>query len=110
MAPDSPSFSVAGCLGTFSSLGASEHACLRPGARSSFLPFCSCRCSPSILGYGGGYYDRTIAGFRTAGLHLRAIGVAFARQEMERVPVEEFDQRLDGVATEDGLRLFGDRP
>lgn len=62
------------------------------------------------LGYGGGYYDRTIAGFRTAGLHLRAIGVAFARQEMERVPVEEFDQRLDGVATEDGLRLFGDRP
>jgi 5-formyltetrahydrofolate cyclo-ligase len=62
------------------------------------------------LGYGGGYYDRTIAGFRRAGLPARAIGVAFARQEIERVPVEEFDQRLDGVATEDGLRRFGGAP
>jgi 5-formyltetrahydrofolate cyclo-ligase len=34
------------------------------------------------------------------------VGVAFACQEMERVPVEEFDQRLDAVATERGLRVF----
>jgi 5-formyltetrahydrofolate cyclo-ligase len=62
------------------------------------------------LGYGGGYYDRTIAGLRRAGRPVLAIGAAFARQEIERVPVEEFDQRLDGVATENGLRRFGGSP
>jgi len=58
------------------------------------------------LGHGGGYYDRTIAALRGSGRPVRAVGVAFACQEMERVPVEEFDQRLDAVATERGLRVF----
>ncbi|MEY4681186.1 MAG: 5-formyltetrahydrofolate cyclo-ligase [Alphaproteobacteria bacterium] len=58
------------------------------------------------LGHGGGYYDRTIAALRGSGRPARAVGVAFACQEMERVPVEEFDQRLDAVATERGLRVF----
>lgn len=58
------------------------------------------------LGHGGGYYDRTIAALRGSGRPVRAVGVAFACQEMERVPVEEFDQRLDAVATERGLRAF----
>lgn len=58
------------------------------------------------LGHGGGYYDRTIAALRGSGLPVRAVGVAFACQEVERVPVEGFDQRLDAVATERGLRAF----
>ena len=58
------------------------------------------------LGHGGGYYDRTIAALRGSGRPVRAVGVAFACQEMERVPVEDFDQRLDAVATERGLRAF----
>jgi 5-formyltetrahydrofolate cyclo-ligase len=59
------------------------------------------------LGYGGGYYDRTIAGLRATGGQVVAIGVAYARQELEAVPVEAFDQRLDGVVTELGYRAFG---
>lgn len=58
------------------------------------------------LGHGGGYYDRTIAALRGSGRPVRAVGVAFACQEVERVPVEEFDQRIDAVATERGLRVF----
>lgn len=62
------------------------------------------------LGYGGGYYDRTIAALRAAGRPVRAVGIAFASQEVETVPVESFDQPLDAVATEDGYRGFGRCP
>ncbi|MFM8988617.1 MAG: 5-formyltetrahydrofolate cyclo-ligase [Alphaproteobacteria bacterium] len=60
------------------------------------------------LGHGGGYYDRTIAALRASGRPVRAVGVAFACQEVEQVPVEAFDQRLDAVATEHGLRAFAE--
>lgn len=58
------------------------------------------------LGYGGGYYDRTIAALRASNRGVRAVGVAFACQEVEQVPVEGFDQGLDAIATEQGLRAF----
>ena len=51
------------------------------------------------LGYGGGYYDRTIAALRQTG-ELLAVGIAYDAQQIERVPEEEFDQRLDWVVTE----------
>jgi 5-formyltetrahydrofolate cyclo-ligase len=57
------------------------------------------------LGYGGGYYDMTIAALRRDD-GVRAIGVAFAAQEVEAVPVESFDQRLDAIATEAELMSF----
>lgn len=57
------------------------------------------------LGYGGGYYDRTLAQLRENGTPL-AIGVAFAGQEVAAVPVEATDQRLDLVISETGLRHF----
>jgi 5-formyltetrahydrofolate cyclo-ligase len=57
------------------------------------------------LGYGGGYYDTTIAALRRGG-GVIAIGVAFAAQEVEAVPVESFDQRLDAIATEAELMSF----
>jgi 5-formyltetrahydrofolate cyclo-ligase len=56
------------------------------------------------LGYGGGYYDRTIAGLRDAG-PVRAVGIAYAGQEVARVPVEETDAPLDAVVTEAGVVL-----
>jgi 5-formyltetrahydrofolate cyclo-ligase len=58
------------------------------------------------LGYGGGYYDRTLAQFR-AEREITAIGIAFAGQEMDRVPREPRDEPLDGMVTEDGFRRFG---
>lgn len=51
------------------------------------------------LGYGGGYFDRTLAGLRAQGRPL-AVGVAFAAQEVDAVPVADYDQPLDWVATE----------
>lgn len=57
------------------------------------------------LGYGGGFYDRTLAGLRARGPVL-AVGFAFAAQEVEAVPTDEFDQRLDAVVTERGVTVF----
>lgn len=51
------------------------------------------------LGYGGGYYDRTLAALRAEG-PARAIGFAFAAQERAALPAEATDQRLDAVVTE----------
>jgi 5-formyltetrahydrofolate cyclo-ligase len=57
------------------------------------------------LGYGGGFYDMTLGALRAAG-PLRAIGVAFAGQEVEALPREPHDERLDAVVTEKGVRCF----
>jgi len=57
------------------------------------------------LGYGGGFYDRTIALLRARG-PLRAIGVAYAGQEVPELPSEEHDVPLDTVITQDGVRDF----
>ncbi len=57
------------------------------------------------LGYGGGFYDRTLAALRDAG-SITAIGFAFAAQEMEKLPADATDQRLDAVVTEKEVRWF----
>jgi 5-formyltetrahydrofolate cyclo-ligase len=54
------------------------------------------------LGYGGGYYDRTLAGLPDA----FRLGCAFAAQEMESVPVEANDLKLHAMATEIRVRRF----
>lgn len=51
------------------------------------------------LGYGGGFYDRTLSGLR-AQHHVLAVGVAFAAQEIEQVPRDAMDHRLDWIVTE----------
>ncbi|WP_413852606.1 5-formyltetrahydrofolate cyclo-ligase [Albidovulum sp.] len=51
------------------------------------------------LGYGGGFYDRTLEGLRAQGPVI-AIGFAYGAQEMAEVPVEPTDQRLDLIVTE----------
>ncbi|GAB5469470.1 MAG: hypothetical protein Kilf2KO_25000 [Rhodospirillales bacterium] len=51
------------------------------------------------LGYGGGFYDRTLAELRRLG-HIMAIGAAFAAQEVARVPRDATDLALDWVVTE----------
>lgn len=57
------------------------------------------------LGYGGGFYDRTLQLLRSRGPVL-AVGFAFAAQEVEAVPTDEFDQRLDAVVTERGVTVL----
>ncbi|WP_417493091.1 5-formyltetrahydrofolate cyclo-ligase [Maricaulis sp.] len=51
------------------------------------------------LGFGKGYYDRTLAGLRAKGAPL-AIGLAYEAQMVAAVPVDEFDQPLEWVLTE----------
>ncbi|MEM8987222.1 MAG: 5-formyltetrahydrofolate cyclo-ligase [Pseudomonadota bacterium] len=53
------------------------------------------------LGYGGGYYDRTLAALRAKG-SVTAIGLAYAAQEVDAVPTDPLDERLDWVVTERG--------
>lgn len=57
------------------------------------------------LGYGGGFYDRTLAALRAQG-PVQAIGLAFAAQEVSALPVEATDQPLDAIVTEKGLARF----
>ncbi len=54
------------------------------------------------LGYGGGFYDRTLELLRAAA-PTRAYGYAYAAQEVGAVPIEPTDQWLDGVITEAGF-------
>tara|TARA_B100000614_G_scaffold126508_1_gene112930 strand:- start:711 stop:1292 length:582 start_codon:yes stop_codon:yes gene_type:complete len=58
------------------------------------------------LGYGGGFYDRTIEALRGRG--TLAVGVAYSCQEMEAVPRGPHDQKLDWIVTEAYARPFRD--
>ncbi len=58
------------------------------------------------VGYGRGYYDRTIAGLRAAGRFPRLIGIAFSVQEVATVPMEPHDAPLDMIVTERDVFRF----
>lgn len=53
------------------------------------------------LGYGKGYYDRTIQDLRKKSNNIITIGVAYAFQEVEDMPIEEHDEKLDYIVTEE---------
>lgn len=57
------------------------------------------------LGYGGGFYDRTLERLR-AERPTPAAGFAFAAQELADLPVEPTDQPLDAIVTETEILLF----
>ena len=69
------------------------------------VPLLAFDASGHRLGYGGGYYDRTLEKLRGQKA-ITAIGIAYAGQEIVAIPHGPHDQRLDGVLTEDGLRRF----
>lgn len=54
------------------------------------------------LGYGGGFYDRTLQALRAKKPTL-AIGFAYAAQEQNDLPLEPTDQPLDLIVTEQGV-------
>jgi len=55
------------------------------------------------LGYGGGYYDRTLAGMKT---RPRLVGYAYSAQELPAIPRAPHDLPLDAIVTERGVRRF----
>ncbi len=52
------------------------------------------------LGHGRGHYDRALARLAARGLRPRLVGIAFAVQEVEVIPGEPHDVRLDWIVTE----------
>ena len=52
------------------------------------------------LGYGGGYYDRTLGVLRAEGRVECAVGLGFEAQRVDAVPGGASDERLDWVVTE----------
>lgn len=89
--------------------GTSEPTAVAEAARPSALlvPLLAFDNTGGRIGYGGGYYDRTLAGLRKDG-HICAIGIAYAGQEIDRVPVTSTDQKLDWVVTECEVRRCGE--
>ncbi|HRD76811.1 MAG TPA: 5-formyltetrahydrofolate cyclo-ligase [Hyphomicrobiaceae bacterium] len=55
------------------------------------------------LGYGGGYYDRTLASLRRRG-RITAIGLGLDELEVDAVPRLDYDEPIDWVLTESGPR------
>jgi len=65
------------------------------------VPLLAFDSSGHRLGYGGGFYDRTLAM-----LNVPAIGIAYAGQEMDLLPHQPHDAKLDAILTERGLTKF----
>jgi 5-formyltetrahydrofolate cyclo-ligase len=65
------------------------------------VPLLAFDASGHRLGYGGGFYDRTLAR-----LNVPAIGIAYAGQEVAALPHQPHDAVLDAVLTERGLTKF----
>jgi 5-formyltetrahydrofolate cyclo-ligase len=51
------------------------------------------------LGYGGGYYDRTLARLKQSG-SVKLVGLAYEAQKLSRVPADTYDVSLDYVVTD----------
>jgi 5-formyltetrahydrofolate cyclo-ligase len=70
------------------------------------MPLAAFDATGNRIGYGAGYYDRAIALLREKGRMPRLIGCAFSIQEVDLVPAEPHDIRMDAVLTESGYREF----
>jgi 5-formyltetrahydrofolate cyclo-ligase len=89
--------------GTFKAMIPEEGAWVEP--QVLIVPLLAFDARGYRLGYGGGFYDRTLEGLRARGPVL-AVGFAFAAQEVPEVPIEPTDQRLNAVVTEKGVTVF----
>jgi len=61
------------------------------------------------LGYGGGFYDRTLEKLKM-NKPVLAVGFAYSCQEIEQVPLEMTDQSLDFVITEKAVLDLRSKP
>ena len=91
----------AGRYGTMEPRG--EAALMQPDF--IFLPLLAFSPKGERLGYGGGYYDRTIADLRRRH-DVFTCGVGFDTQEKNYIPTGPHDIRLDAILTPSGFRRF----
>jgi 5-formyltetrahydrofolate cyclo-ligase len=85
----------AGVFGTFHPF--SRREVLEPDAL--LVPLLACDGEGWRLGYGGGFYDRTLAGLRTR-RQVTAVGVGYDEQVIDAVPHGPDDERLDWLLTD----------
>ncbi len=58
------------------------------------------------LGYGAGYYDRTIARLKAMGEPVQVVGVGYSQQEVEAIPTGAHDQKMDMIVTDKEIIRF----
>ena len=58
------------------------------------------------LGYGGGYYDKTLSQYKKNNINFISVGFAFDDQKVNNVPTDKFDIKLDYVITEKKIYSF----
>lgn len=58
------------------------------------------------LGYGKGHYDRTLELLYQKNPKLKTLGLAYAMQQVDHLPAEPHDVKLDMVVTEDATVMF----
>ncbi len=80
---------------------APEKAALRPDCL--LVPLLAVDGEGYRLGYGGGFYDRTLAALGDA----ISVGLAFSFQVCQRLPRAAHDSPLDWLVSEDGAKRFG---
>ena len=82
-------------------LGTSVPAADKPELRPQIVitPLLAFDARGFRVGYGAGYYDMTLARLRAAG-DVLAVGVGYDAQEVDTVPIEDWDQPLDWIVTE----------
>ena len=56
------------------------------------------------LGYGGGFYDRYISKISNL-KKILTVGFGFSFQELKKIPINKFDQRLDLILTDKGVKI-----
>ncbi len=72
-----------------------------------FVPLAAFDRRGHRVGYGAGFYDRTLAALRSAG-DVTAIGVAYAAQEALFIPSDDHDEPLDLIVTETDTLVMAD--
>lgn len=81
----------------------SAEACLEPeDLHAVILPVLGFTADGLRLGMGGGYYDRSFAFRRRAKTPPLLIGAAYTAQEIDVLQAQDWDVRMDAVATECG--------
>lgn len=70
------------------------------------VPLLAFDAAGNRLGYGGGYYDRTIHALRMRKNAVQIIGVGYSIQQTTQLPAEIYDEKLDYALTEKGMTRF----
>ena len=55
------------------------------------------------IGYGKGYYDRSLKKIKKINKKVISLGIAYSFQEYKKIPINKYDFKLDYIFTEQGI-------